>query len=358
MPSLINDIQFSEDGDYLINWNEKNPKANVEYFQLDELEDFELIFDDSENENGLWDYNGFSNTNDEYYSDDQSYKSHILDNQISAMTTNYPLPIFDNTSISFWCMYDIEENYDMAFFEVSRDGRLYDVIDTFTGNSNGWIFKNYNLNEYDGESIYLRFRYSTDENIHGIGFYCDDIYPIPNFNELKIISDEIIENSYEISDKSDGIYYYRIRGYNSEYGWGDYSTIKRIINQFEYNKPPSPPVIDGNINGNYGEEYEYIFNSNDPEGSDIYYFIDWGDGNSEEWIGPYKSGELINLNHTWNEEGYYTIRAKCRDANGIESYWGIFEISMPINKLLKIIVKFLDNNFFRLSFLEKILNLL
>jgi len=348
MPPIINNIQFSEDVDYIINFAENNPEANVEYFQLDELEEFEMVFDDSENENGLWSFEGFNIAGNEYYSGENSYQSHRLDNQVSSMKTIYPLPIFDDTSISFWCMFDIEDYYDMAFFEVSRDGRLYDVIDTFTGDSQGWIFKNYNLDGYDGESIFIRFRYSTDENTHGDGFYVDDISPIANFRNVTILSEYLIDNFYEISNKSDGIYYYRIRGFNSDYGWGDFSTLKLVVNQFDYNKPPTSPSITGKINGNFGEEHEYSFVSDDPEDSNVLYYIDWGDGDIEEWIGPYESGELIFLNHIWNEKGDYVLRAKSKDNSDIESYWGTLEISMPLNvfsnnRFLKFIMRFIDN---------------
>ena len=33
----------------------------------------------------------------------------------------------------------------MGFVEVSTDNRSYILIDKFTGNSNGWIYKEYSL---------------------------------------------------------------------------------------------------------------------------------------------------------------------------------------------------------------------
>jgi hypothetical protein len=329
MPPIINDLSFSDDGNYIINWTEKNPDANVEYFQIDELGELEIILDDCEDESELWNFEEFAISDSASYSGEKSYQSHVLDDKVSSMTTVYPLPISYDTSISFWCKFDIEEYYDMAFFEVSKDGRLYDVIDTYTGVSDDWVFKNYRLDEYQGESIYLRFRYSTDENTHGNGFYVDEIFPIAYFGETIVLSDSLNDDSFEISDKSDGIYFYRVRGYNSEYGWGDFSTFERIVVGFEYNEPPTIPDIDGSITGKVEDEYEYSFASIDPEGGFISYFIEWGDGEIEEWIGPYQSGEIIFLNHTWIEKGDYILRAKSRDNFDVESYWGTLEISMP-----------------------------
>ena len=58
------------------------------------------------------------------------------------------------------------------------------------------------------------------------------------------------------------------------------------------------------------------------------YNIKWGDGEIEEWIGPFPSGEEVILNKTWSEEGDYTIMAKARDSFGAESDWAEFEVSI------------------------------
>jgi len=46
MPPIINDLSFSDDGNYIINWVQKNPDANVEYFQIDELNELEIVLDE------------------------------------------------------------------------------------------------------------------------------------------------------------------------------------------------------------------------------------------------------------------------------------------------------------------------
>jgi hypothetical protein len=102
------------------------------------------------------------------------------------------------------------------------------------------------------------------------------------------------------------------------------------------------PKITGPSNGEAGESYNYTFRSTHPEGDDIYFYIDWGDGTIEEWVGPYDSGEEVPLSHTWNVNGSYTIGAKARDTNGVESGWGSIEVSMPktkfhVNPLVKIL---------------------
>jgi C1A family cysteine protease len=112
--------------------------------------------------------------------------------------------------------------------------------------------------------------------------------------------------------------------FNIEYGscyigfvieWVDYDPLG-------YDWGPNMPTIDGPKFGKTGQEYEYIFTTQDPDGDDDFYlYIDWGDGNIEEWIGPYESDEIVELNHTWENKRFYKIRVKAKDINNQESNW-------------------------------------
>ncbi len=96
--------------------------------------------------------------------------------------------------------------------------------------------------------------------------------------------------------------------------------------------PPNAPTINGPVRPTEGIEYEYTFETTDPNGDDVYYYIEWGEySNVGEWIGPYSSGEQIILTHTWNK-GTYTIKAKAKDVYDQESEWGYLEVSVPVNQ--------------------------
>lgn len=97
------------------------------------------------------------------------------------------------------------------------------------------------------------------------------------------------------------------------------------------NSPPSVPSIDGPSSGEAGESYDYTLVSTDPEEDEVYYYIQWGDGEETEWLGPFASGESYLHSHTWDEEGTYIIRAKAKDIHGHESDWGTLEVTMPVN---------------------------
>lgn len=97
------------------------------------------------------------------------------------------------------------------------------------------------------------------------------------------------------------------------------------------NEPPEDPIIDGPTSGTAGEEYDYTFSAVDPDGDDVYLWIEWGEGNeTAEWEGPYESGEEVTFSHTWEEEGTYTIQAKAKDTYDFESNWSTLEVKMPV----------------------------
>ena len=111
------------------------------------------------------------------------------------------------------------------------------------------------------------------------------------------------------------------------------------------NEPPNKPEITGPNYGKAGEEYDYTFNSVDPDGDAVQFYIEWGDGNSE-WTGFNSSGDVFTRSHIWDEKDTYIIRAKAKDSKGAESDWATLEVSMPINKpyINSLFPRFLENH--------------
>jgi hypothetical protein len=97
---------------------------------------------------------------------------------------------------------------------------------------------------------------------------------------------------------------------------------------------PEDPVIDGPTDGKAQEFTDYYFYTTDPEGNNVRYYIEWGDGIEFKWIGPYESGEIVTKSHSWASKGNYTIRVKARDTYGAESDWAELEVSMPKTKTI------------------------
>ena len=109
-------------------------------------------------------------------------------------------------------------------------------------------------------------------------------------------------------------------------GWS--GKIDKLIFSNE-NQPPSTPEIQGPTNGKVGTSYSYSFTSTDPEGEDIFYYIDWGDGKVKEWIGPYTSGSEITIDHSFSNQGTFIVKTRTRDEDYGISGWSQMEVSMP-----------------------------
>jgi outer membrane protein assembly factor BamB len=92
---------------------------------------------------------------------------------------------------------------------------------------------------------------------------------------------------------------------------------------------PTTPTITGQTNGKIDRTYEYTFTSTSPLGNQLYYRIEWGDGATTDWLGPYNSSETITMSHSWSEKGTYTIKARAKDTDNRWGPWGNLTVTMP-----------------------------
>ena len=88
------------------------------------------------------------------------------------------------------------------------------------------------------------------------------------------------------------------------------------------NQPPVTPVAPtGPTSGFTGVSYSFSATTIDPEGDNISYMFDWGDGNFSSWLGPYSSGATATTSHAWAHAGTYNVKVKAKDSQGAESGW-------------------------------------
>jgi len=102
-----------------------------------------------------------------------------------------------------------------------------------------------------------------------------------------------------------------------------------ILPRYNDNYAPSKPKITGPIKCEPLLQYNFTFKSTDPEGEDIYFYIDWGDGINTGWIGPYASDTELTLNHSWDIKKKFEIKARAKDVNGDVSEWSYHIINQP-----------------------------
>ena len=119
------------------------------------------------------------------------------------------------------------------------------------------------------------------------------------------------------------------------------------------NKPDKPS---GEEKGKTGQTYTYTTSTTDPDGDQVYYMWDWGDGNTSGWLGPFNSGAQASAEKSWSVKGDYSIKVKAKDPSGAESAWSDpLSIKMPTSKsiqMMSLLAQFLHN---LLQFLQNLL---
>ena len=96
--------------------------------------------------------------------------------------------------VDFWHWYSTEEGHDGGVVEISTDeGETWSIIepegdgypthmtagplageDAFSGSSGGWIYSSFDLSDYIGQEIMMRFRFVSDGANTDLGWYVDD----------------------------------------------------------------------------------------------------------------------------------------------------------------------------------------
>lgn len=86
------------------------------------------------------------------------------------------------------------------------------------------------------------------------------------------------------------------------------------------NPPDTPSIPSGPSSGATGNSYSYSTAATDPDGDQVKYYFDWGDG-SGEWTSLSASGDTGSASHSWTADGTYDVKAKAQDEYGAESGW-------------------------------------
>lgn len=189
--------------------------------------------------------------------------------------------------------------------------------------------------EPDNEQIYYQFDWDDGNNSGWLGPYNSGQTGIGShiWTELGI---------YNVTVKARDI-------------WGATSiSSEPLLVTITDNTPPAIPEVTGPPQGKPGKPYLFNMVTTDAQEDNIYYFVDWGDDTTSNWLGPYVSGTEIHLTHIWTEQGDYTVKVKAKDSLDSESDWGTIQVIMPA-EYKTMFATFLDNLFERFPHLFPIL---
>ncbi|MCP4542105.1 MAG: hypothetical protein GY832_33695 [Chloroflexi bacterium] len=138
------------------------------------------------------------------------------DDSDMMLTREFDLSDVSDATLEFWTWYDIEEDWDYAYVEISSDsGNTWEILTTpsgtptnpngnsfgwaYTGRSGGgetpeWIQERVDISSYAGQQVIVRFEYLTDDAVNRPGFVLDDIV----ISEIGYFSDfEDADNQWE-----------------------------------------------------------------------------------------------------------------------------------------------------------------
>ncbi|MGB7060975.1 MAG: dockerin type I repeat-containing protein [Candidatus Zixiibacteriota bacterium] len=85
--------------------------------------------------------------------------------------------------------------------------------------------------------------------------------------------------------------------------------------------PAVPEAPSGPTEGETGIDYDFSTSTTDPEEDSILYWIDWGDGTSSGWLGPYGSDDTCTASNSWSDQETYDVKVKAKDTYDHESDW-------------------------------------
>jgi hypothetical protein len=150
----------------------------------------------------------------------------------------------------------------------------------------------------------------------GDGNYSDWLGPYPSGQTIDKTNSWPDLGDYEVRVKARDIW-----GVISD--WSEAHTISIVENE-----PPAKVTITGPSTGKCGQELEFSFVSTDADDHDIYYRINWDDGEDTGWLGPYSSGEEISLSHIWTKQGNYWVKSWAKDTLEGESLQAMVNLAI------------------------------
>ena len=115
--------------------------------------------------------------------------------------------------------------------------------------------------------------------------------------------------------------------YGGESAW---STAHDIV----IGEPPATPSSpSGPGSGMRDVSYSFTATTTDPDGDQVAFKFDWGDGTESAWSSFVGSGESASMSHSWSGEGTYQVKVKAKDAYNAESGWSA-ALSITIRVIL------------------------
>jgi hypothetical protein len=237
-PPALDSLPLNLTGDYDVTWSDPTTAdTEVAVYELTEKLGPTVVGDDVESGDGHWDVGGWTVSGTRSFSGSWSFYSGIGDGLNHIMMAKEGYEVQPGDSFTFRAWYEIETNWDHAYALLSTDGgrsfvnlegtgtTMFDPWGTnadhgISGSSGGWQLHAYDLSAWVGQTVWLGLRYYTDGIVEWEGLYADDLHPVQTWTSATVLSSAIGGNSYSVTGRADGTYWYSVRGQDVEGDWG------------------------------------------------------------------------------------------------------------------------------------------
>ena len=123
--------------------------------------------------------------------------------------------------------------------------------------------------------------------------------------------------------------------------------IGRPDDPIQTNRAPKAPEILEDKSNLQRQEYLCFFYAIDPDGDDVYYDISWKKIDDEalstcrpddpiDWLGPFNSGEEVNIIRECTKSGDYELKIRAKDVNGDVGPFTTVSVSYTKAKMLQL----------------------
>lgn len=236
----------SANSDYQLQWD-YNDTINIPVsYDLWEYTDKQAVVDDVESNYGYWESVKMGISSTRAHSGTNSWHTNTQNRAHHWLISNTPYLVKENDSLKFWIWYDIEEDWDFFYAQISVDGGFtyvnlanelttdYDPYNQnlgngITGSSGDWVEAKFDISAYEGEFVIFRYAYFTDSWTYEEGVYLDNIANIDLYNTETKIDGGITDQFYNFTEKSSGEYFYRLTSTDIENQESKLSEIYNVI---------------------------------------------------------------------------------------------------------------------------------
>ncbi len=268
VPPVLDPIGEINADSFTVSWVSEDTLNPAVSFELKEMVGLERLEDSFEDGTANWILNRFQLRTNRRHSGAYSLFSGTENNYNGSAISANSISFGQHDTLSVWCWYNIENNYDYAYVSLTTDGgvtfaNLEGNITTnynpngpnqgngITGNSNGWVHGLFLLDSYAGQAGQLALRYVTDGGVQNEGFYADEFFPLERFSSETVLDSDIQESSFVVSGRSQGDYYYQVRAKDAENQWSGYSNREVAIVYPQTGVDNSPVPAAFSLNQNY-----------------------------------------------------------------------------------------------------------